>query len=741
MSGAAERLEISKKQDGLIEAVGRIETRQKSRRLGDDFVKLISGDDHVLAAQRRREFINTMRNPDWRPEEGYASLNRPSHDPTEDSIEPQLEEVIISSLSFPTIEDRETVIPSAYESTYQWIFQTNPDHVDSESKWDSFSQWLSNESSPLYWITGKPGSGKSTLMKFIINHPQFRTHLQTWPGKLPIVSAAFYFWSGGTEMQKSQKGFLRTLLYQCLKQEPSLVPIVCPKRWALGKLFGHSATFSGLNDDGDKWEWDELLAVMNRLISCTQQRIRLALFIDGLDEFDGEPQKLIDLVNSLRTALGVKICVSSRPWNVFVDSFGREPSLRLEFLTRCDIRRVIEGNFESSRGFHDLSEAFPHEASQFMTAIADKAEGVFLWVTLVMKSLLEGIMEGDKISDLQARLKDLPSDLEDLFQKIRNSIDPRFRVNSSALLQILTAAIIPIGLFTMWLADEEGWLEKDVHAMSASARSSVTESMRRRLNSRTRGLLEASPSGGRVDFLHRTVRDWVLKPEIWAGILAQTGDDFDPDVALCKAYTIEFPREDLRTLTRMVFWDEILLCMAHAARARDTAENGSKLVQILDRLDSKASRIALSNKTDDGDGLKVYHGTLIGMNLQSYQRIPHWSTTEGKDIPHNCFLGLAAQCGVLPYVKAKLEAEADLNEGPDSLSVLESAIHGHRHYNNMGFNDSLIPDDEQRRTEMVQLLIKHRATPGRRGRNELTSPKGTRRDRLFGFISKIFQKT
>ena len=59
--------------------------------------------------------------------------------------------------------------------------------------------------------------------------------------------------------------------------------------------------------------------------------------IDGLDEFDGNPKDLVDLILGIAKYSHVKVCVASRPWLVFSDAFEDRPSLRLEHLTRNDV--------------------------------------------------------------------------------------------------------------------------------------------------------------------------------------------------------------------------------------------------------------------------------------------------------------------------------------------------------------------------------------------------------------------
>jgi hypothetical protein len=77
-----------------------------------------------------------------------------------------------------------------------------------ETSWSSFSHWL-NEDEGMYWITGKPGSGKSTPMKYLCNKRRTRQYLRHWTGIYPLVTAGFFFWNSGTAMQMSRMGLLR----------------------------------------------------------------------------------------------------------------------------------------------------------------------------------------------------------------------------------------------------------------------------------------------------------------------------------------------------------------------------------------------------------------------------------------------------------------------------------------------------------------------------------------------------
>lgn len=107
---------------------------------------------------------------------------------------------LILHLRFSAMEDREERIVEAMADTFQWIFQNethHPDHYNYE--WNSFVAWLEGRTT-LYWITGKAGSGKSTIMKFIHQDPRTMQHLQAWASGFELFIAGHFFWNSGVSI-------------------------------------------------------------------------------------------------------------------------------------------------------------------------------------------------------------------------------------------------------------------------------------------------------------------------------------------------------------------------------------------------------------------------------------------------------------------------------------------------------------------------------------------------------------
>lgn len=351
---------------------------------------------------------------------------------------------ILELLFFATIAIREERIPEAYQNTFAWIF-THLREQDQRPGAD-FVDWLRNESA-LYWITGKAGAGKSTLMKLICGDPRTFQILEKSASACgrKIAFARYFFWNSGVKLQMTQEGLLRTLLHQLVHEFDELAVTSFPERWEYYNRFEMYDTESmGLH---------ELQKAIGALMRTNLDK-RFVLLIDGLDEFVGDHADLVAFIQELSENTNVKICVSSRPWNVFEDAFKRGPSLRLEYLTYPDFVYFVESNFSRSEGFAELQEEGKDEAENLMRAIAEKASGVFLWVNLVVRSLLSGMRDGERLSDLHRRLDELPDELEHLFQKMMDGIEPEKKQHASQLFQIVRAAQEPLTVIVGFESEE-----------------------------------------------------------------------------------------------------------------------------------------------------------------------------------------------------------------------------------------------------------------------------------------------
>lgn len=481
---------------------------------------------------------------------------------------------------------------------------TTPEVATPNPSWDNFIEWLKgSDGRNIYWITGKAGSGKSTLMKYLYNDPRTIKYLKAWAGKMDLTSAGFFFWCAGTNMEMSQMGLLQSLLHQVLQKHPKLITKLFSQRWD---------SYNWLRGGLHNWSEKELTKVFKKLIS--DNSLRLAFFIDGLDEFNGNHEELVQLITSAKTP-NVKFCCASRPWLVFEDAFEGRPSLLLERLTQEDIKRYVLDKFEQNKRYAKLKTRQPDLSSKLVDEVVEKANGVFLWVYLVVKSLLEGLRDSDRVCDLQRRLDSLPSDLEELFDRLLKRLDTFHFKHACQLIRIVRAASIPLTVLVMSFADEDNRkaaIRAKVKALTKTDVADREDEMRRRLNSRSKGLIEVSESK-KVQFLHRTVKDFIDAPRNWTKIVKAAGESFDPVFMLCSAYLFK-----IKTVNpdHPDCWQDAFKALVEYAIEIQGAK-GTAPIAILDEADRVTKHITTKHYNAVSRALK-YRFEKLGKSTNSF---------------------------------------------------------------------------------------------------------------------------
>ncbi|KAM7204864.1 hypothetical protein V8F33_001453 [Rhypophila sp. PSN 637] len=447
---------------------------------------------------------------------------------------------ILSILRFKSMNDRYLSLDEAHRGTFTWI--NEPAAATTIHGDYTFLKWLESDHSS-YWVSGKLGSGKSTLMRYLCDLPAVQTTLTRWANSRgysedQLVMPRYFFWSSGREdLQTSQEGLLRSLLYQILQRHPDLIKHTFPDQWA------------GYLSSGDP-RGDDHAAEAKTLLLC--------FFIDGLDEYKGKPEDMVQLVKVLKSSRIVKMCLSSRPWNEFEKAFGGNEltMLRLQDLTYEDIRLYVQDTLEEDPSFREMKED-DDRCQALIHKIVIRADGVFFWVRLVVNSLLHGVTNADRIVDLQRRLETYPQDLTLLFERELFSVESDYQDATARFFQVTidTQRILP--LMAYWFIDQDDHTNNRAHVITMPTEPWTVQrtnirlrQIKKRLNACCKGLLEAKhyQNGGcpsslsssvlfnlRVDFAHRTVRDFLAlenireKLAVWAG-----GPNFNSHIAICE---------------------------------------------------------------------------------------------------------------------------------------------------------------------------------------------------------------
>jgi cytidylate kinase len=77
-------------------------------------------------------------------------------------------------------------------------------------------------------MSGKAGSGKSTVLKFLAHRQRVREEVESWASPKKLVFIVTFFWNSGDTMQMSLEGFYRSIIFEILKQCPDLLQDVFP---------------------------------------------------------------------------------------------------------------------------------------------------------------------------------------------------------------------------------------------------------------------------------------------------------------------------------------------------------------------------------------------------------------------------------------------------------------------------------------------------------------------------------
>lgn len=248
---------------------------------------------------------------------------------------------------------------------------------------------------------------------------------------------------------------------------------------------------------------------------------------------------------------------------------------------------------------------------------------------LVVRSLLDGVSNSDRMADLRARLDLLPADLEDLYRHMMLKIETIYLKGASQVFQLVETArqvqsmksndnqcTTPVTVLLLALAiGSTSGLAVDAAADSWTAQklSSLCDVMRHRLQTWCAGLIEVpdfiwnrvdplDPNAAlrtkitwEVAYLHRTAKDFIESEQVWGMLLKRTDTDFDPCTSLLQStillYKVAGPLVNNPLgfgLFRKELLEPALYALVFAKRAEETT--GQSHLEILEELDEVMNR-------------------------------------------------------------------------------------------------------------------------------------------------------
>ncbi|KAI9774452.1 MAG: hypothetical protein M1839_001735 [Geoglossum umbratile] len=376
-------------------------------------------------------------------------------------------------------------VQEAHEGTFEWLWGD-----------EDYNEWLTAKASRLLCVTGKPGSGKSTLTKYFKEN-----FCKQEPDATPTIIAHFFYSDRAGELQRSHYNMLRSILYGILSRNASFFHHFQSAHRSYQASLGDIR-----HDHHEKLHYKLLKKVLLSLADHPQAE-QLHLIIDAVDESDlKDRENILLLLRDL--CLKSKLCV----FKVFIAS---RPPVSLEkahnhitihHKTEESISKLVNSTLK------DLNlGVYLNTARNY---IIKTAEGVFVWVRFV----LDELKKLDSSENVIELLEKLPPDLDGIYKRSLDNLKnqkhpPEFFNNAIRIFQFTLYAGRPLTASEL----------QHALAITANPNTSFTlsdEHLQRQLTGGIkeyiadcgRNLVEVRAQDNAVQFMHQTAREFFLRP-------------------------------------------------------------------------------------------------------------------------------------------------------------------------------------------------------------------------------------
>ncbi|KAJ8111701.1 hypothetical protein OPT61_g5766 [Boeremia exigua] len=449
---------------------------------------LVPYQHHELMRPRIVELpapVNLSLSPSPATSTGPASRPRPALS--------ALEIECLQFLSFDQLGARQDNIKPELEGTCTWIF----DHP-------AFREWEDRRDAGTHkgmlWIKGKPGAGKSVIMKKLLRTVEDR--------ELPnSIVASFFFNARGADLERNTTGMTQSLLHQLLQQHSGMrqnfVQFYSKRKQAHSQVILREI---------------ELRNHISRYLSMPVGK-PVFLFIDALDECkEDEVREVVSYLRELTDAAYeagnvVNVCMSSRRYPTI--SVSRCPEIDVEEGNRADVTRYV---------YKKICAHADGSVPELLAVLIDsKASHVFLWAVLVVEMVLRGWDSGVPFPELEEMLQSIPQEIDQVFDGLSHTLTNEERPETVRLFQWVLLAASPLNMGPLKYALVFGRNEPPssftaVHTMEGQFKH---QQLIRQITHYSRGLIEVIRKCNHspdlkcdihdtylVQVIHESVRDW-----------------------------------------------------------------------------------------------------------------------------------------------------------------------------------------------------------------------------------------
>ncbi|KAH6714506.1 Pfs, NB-ARC and ankyrin domain protein [Leptodontidium sp. MPI-SDFR-AT-0119] len=415
-----------------------------------------------------------------------------SQEPSRSLLNDEQRKSLLDSLRFEQIDARQTTIKTAHAKTCRWLLKS-----------EQYLDWLDTikvgEHHGFLWIKGKAGTGKSTLMKFALSnaHTTMKDH----------IVLSFFFHARGGDMEKCTIGTYRSLLLQLLKRLPPLQSI----------FDSLSLSSSSFRED-HQWNVESLKTLLEQAIRNLGDNSVVCL-IDALDECEEEQVRdmiqFFEHIGDLAVSNGIRflVCFSSRLYPYITIRNGLELVLGEQAGHSQDITNYVETELKIGKS---------RLAQQIRAELQEKASGIFMWVVLVVR-ILNNESDRGQVHTLRRKLQEIPGDLHELFRNILTR-DTHNKDGLVLCIQWILFAKQPLSPEQLYHAI----LSVDPEVVAEWDPEEITKDVVKRfILYSSKGLAEVTASKEqRVQFIHESVRDFLLKENGLGKIWPELGSNF-----------------------------------------------------------------------------------------------------------------------------------------------------------------------------------------------------------------------
>ena len=361
-------------------------------------------------------------------------------------------------------------------------------------------------------------------MKFLYTDERTQQLLSHRREGASVISAWFFFHGRGSGVQRSFEGLLHSVLHQILSTSAELADIVYP-------LY-----VEGPKTQGERWSLHYLRRALDLVLRQDRFPVRLFLFLDALDEYEGQLETIFQFLKSIvnpavKSATQVNVCFTSRTWNVFLEEFDQFPGFSIHEQTEADIENFTRGRMLEQRNMaqmlrsEDMTER--DAAERLVSSIVRKSRGVFLWVRLAVERVLRARSDGASMAELNEDIYQIPLQLEDYYEDIVRHIQQRYRQESYIMFEVLVRSTKQMTAADFASVVDCAFCPTLQQSVSQMGRgrlfSKPLQDFVRHVTSRSGGLIEVigTTHNAKVVLMHQTVKDFVEKPGFEQRMLGQ----------------------------------------------------------------------------------------------------------------------------------------------------------------------------------------------------------------------------